>query len=369
MRNLARHIELLLRDNDCVILPGFGGFIAHNVPANYDPEEGIYYPPTRNISFNAAITMNDGLLAQSYMKSYHVDYARANHMIDVALEQLTDSLDEEGHVTLPRIGDLTQDINQTLTFSPVQAGISSPKHFGLSSFFIKEISQLQNDEDTSLKSKQARSHSASTIDIRINKDILHRAISTAAIFLLLLLIALPTGDYRPTDIASLHLSELVTSPKMQVDETKPITTETISANNDTTQSIATAAMAVEPTVAVAPTMCETSVVVPTPNSAEASSMIAETPIDEASKPITTAELQPTKTYHIIVASLPNHRGADETLAQYIDQGYTEASLVERDNRVRISLVQFTDKNEANEYLDSLRQTDKFQSAWLLAVRN
>ena len=81
------------------------------------------------------------------------------------------------------------------------------------------------------------------------------------------------------------------------------------------------------------------------------------------------EIKPEKTYHIIVASLPNHRGADETLAQYINQGYTEASLVERDDRVRISLVQFINKDEANEYLKTLRQNDKFQNAWLLAVRN
>ena len=78
---------------------------------------------------------------------------------------------------------------------------------------------------------------------------------------------------------------------------------------------------------------------------------------------------PTKTYHIIVASLPNRRGADETLAQYAQQGYASASLVERDDRVRISLMQFTDKDEANEQLKALRQQEKFQSAWLLAVRN
>jgi hypothetical protein len=81
-----------------------------------------------------------------------------------------------------------------------------------------------------------------------------------------------------------------------------------------------------------------------------------------------ADVQPTKTYHILVASLPNHRGADETLNQYIGMGYPEASLVERDNRVRISLVQFTDKGVANEYLKTLRQQEKFQNAWLLAVR-
>lgn len=370
MKNLARHIELLLRDNDCVILPGFGGFIAHNIPANYDRGEGVYYPPTRNISFNAAITMNDGLLAQSYMKSYQVDYARANYMIDIAVEQLTDTLDEEGQVTLPHIGTISLDINQTLKFNPVQSGIASPAHFGLSLFFIKEISQLQKGSETSLKDKQSVAHSAKTIDIHINKEILHRVLSTAAIFLLLLLVSLPTGDYQPTDIAALHLSEIISPTKIEVAETHSVmATETISESSDTMQPIATTSVSEEPSIATEPTLLEISTDISTHDLAEVSPVITESPINDTPVPVALVETQLTKTYHIIVASLPNHRGADETLEQYINQGYAEATLVERDNRVRISLIQFTDKNEANEYLKSLRQNDKFKSAWLLAVRN
>lgn len=33
MIELAQHIEVLLLENDCVIVPGFGGFIAHYAPA------------------------------------------------------------------------------------------------------------------------------------------------------------------------------------------------------------------------------------------------------------------------------------------------------------------------------------------------
>jgi hypothetical protein len=78
---------------------------------------------------------------------------------------------------------------------------------------------------------------------------------------------------------------------------------------------------------------------------------------------------PTKTYHIIVASLPSLRGTDAILSKYAGQGYADVTLVERDDRVRISLVQFTDKDEANAYLKILREKEEFQNAWLLAVRN
>ena len=367
MKNLARHIELLLRNNDCVILPGFGGFIAHDVPAYYVSEEGLYYPPSRSISFNAAITMNDGLLVQSYMKSYQVDYARATYMVDVAVEQLTDMLDEEGCATLPHIGTLTQDIHLSLQFTPDAAGIASPGHFGLSSFVIKELSQMRQPAEL-IQKAESTTRKAKTIDIHINREMLHRVMSTAAVFLLLLMVALPTGNHRPTDVASLRLTELVMNPRTQpaepTPESVPTATEAHIASCDTVQAVATSSLIMEE----AAPMVESTIMEATPTKEEEVTPTEEVTNTEISQPSAITS-HTEKTYHIIVASLPSHRGADEALKQYVGMGYPEASLVDRDNRVRISLVQFADKNEANAYLNTLRQQEKFQNAWLLAVRN
>lgn len=43
MIELAQHIETLLLENDCVIVPGFGGFVAHYSPATRVKEENIFY--------------------------------------------------------------------------------------------------------------------------------------------------------------------------------------------------------------------------------------------------------------------------------------------------------------------------------------
>ena len=378
MKNLARHIELLLRDNDCVILPGFGGFIAHDVPAYYVSEEGLYYPPSRSISFNASITMNDGLLAQSYMKSYQVDYARANYMIDVAVEQLTDVLDEEGTATLPHIGTLTQDINQSLQFVADEAGIASPLHFGLGSFLIRDLAQLVNAPH---KAEPTITRTAKTIDLHIRKDVLRRVVSTAAVFLLLLMVALPTGDHQPTDIAALRLTEIITTPQTQPVEAIAIPCDTAIVALPVAEELAAPtfeaevipAAEMQPEAATIETPAEVIAEEPTIKPIVEQAPIAEptpAPVAEAAiEPVPTVSTVSEKTYHIIVASLPNHRGADETLSQYARMGYTGASLVERDDRVRISLMQFADKAEANAQLAILRQQDKFKSAWLLAVRN
>lgn len=349
----------MLRENDCVILPGFGGFIAHDVPAYYVSEEGLYYPPSRSINFNADITMNDGMLAQSYMKSYQVDYARATYMVDMAIEELMDVLYEEGTVTLPRIGTITQDIHQSLQFAPIQSGIASPVHFGLNTFGIKELSQLKREEEPAKDTEHTITRTAKTISLHINREVLHRVVSTAAVFLLLLMIALPTGNHRPTDVASLVSAiQIKTMPTNLSEELDiPSTTEPESQPEEVVEETL-------PTV-VATTEEMPVVEEPQPAIIEPQATVIE-PQATAVEPV--ADVQPTKTYHIIVASLPNHRGADETLNQYIGMGYPGASLVERDNRVRISLVQFTDKDVANEYLKTLRQQEKFQNAWLLAVK-
>ena len=356
MKNLARHIELLLRNNDCVILPGFGGFIAQVVPAYYVSEEHLYYPPSRSISFNASITINDGLLAQSYMRSYQIDYGRATYMVDMDIEDLRCTLEEEGKVTLPHIGTITQDINQSLQFFPEQAALPSPKHFGLGSFFIQELSQLQATETKSVEKPQSIiTHTKKTVDLHISKSFIRQVMSTAAILLLLLMVSLPIGHQKPTDIASLQL--LTPTNFQQEEEFTSIVEETSISTADVAQNV--------PVVEISQT-------IPV---AEVATNIEE-PTTTHYLPSVSTEKQTqqttavnTKTYHIIVASLPSTRGAEDELSKYASQGYPNASIVERDNRVRISLVQFTDKGEANEYLQTLRQNSAFQNAWLLAIQN
>ena len=378
MKNLARHIDLLLRTNDCVILPGFGGFIAHTVPAYYASEEHLYYPPTRNISFNASITMNDGLLAQSYMKSYQVDYARATYMIDVAIEELRDMLDEVGSVTLPRIGLIKQDIYQTIQFIPETTGISSPKHFGLSSFFMQELGQLQAMSAKTEQSQSVITQTEKTFDLHISKHMLRQVMSTAAVLLLLLMVSLPIGEKTATDIASLQLIKTINS-EVVLETSVAITqemTEAVGITPNTTIIDSTSTIETPTTTGLAAIEIESSFNYET---AVAEAIATESEATEAANVTVAPEAEQhaaptpqnvsTRSYHIIVASLPNHRGADEIVNKYTAQGYTNVSLVERDGRIRISLTQFNNKDEANSYLSALRTNEAFANAWLLAVSN
>ena len=81
MNNLFKHIEYLLLRNDCVIVPGFGAFIATNLPARIDYEKGEILPPVRQVMFNQAVSMEDGLLANSYVRKSGVSFDDARQII------------------------------------------------------------------------------------------------------------------------------------------------------------------------------------------------------------------------------------------------------------------------------------------------
>ena len=114
MIELAQHIEALLLENDCVIVPGLGGFVAHYTPAMRMKEENIFLPPTRVVGFNPQLKMNDGLLVQSYMSVYGTSFSDATKRVERKVETLITALHEDGKVNLPNIGEVYYTIHLSL---------------------------------------------------------------------------------------------------------------------------------------------------------------------------------------------------------------------------------------------------------------
>ena len=75
----------LLYLHDCVVIPNFGGFVTRRVPAQL--KDGVFYPPKKEIAFNACLTENDGLLAHHIAKQHPCTYEQASEIIADALHQ------------------------------------------------------------------------------------------------------------------------------------------------------------------------------------------------------------------------------------------------------------------------------------------
>ena len=59
--NITLYINKLLNLHDCVILPGFGGFVTNYVNAKVS-EKNIFSPPRKIVAFNRNLKNDDGLL-------------------------------------------------------------------------------------------------------------------------------------------------------------------------------------------------------------------------------------------------------------------------------------------------------------------
>ena len=127
MIQLQRHIEILLLGHDCVIIPGFGGFIAHHVDARYDADDRLWLPPYRTLGFNLQLTLNDSLLVQSYVEAYDMSYPDALRQIESEVEELKDVLSSEGAYEMDGVGTLHVNFEGNIEFEPCEAGILSPE--------------------------------------------------------------------------------------------------------------------------------------------------------------------------------------------------------------------------------------------------
>lgn len=150
VNELERHIEILLLSNDCVIVPDFGGFMAHHVDARYDGRDNMFLPPLRTIGFNPQLTMNDSLLALSYVEAYDISYPDALSRIAEDVREIRAELDINGKYELSDIGTLYLNSQGTYTFEPCEAGLLTPNYYGLDGFVmqpLKELGTSANNEE------------------------------------------------------------------------------------------------------------------------------------------------------------------------------------------------------------------------------
>ena len=217
---LERHIEILLLSNDCVIVPDFGGFMAHHVDAHYDEDEGLFLPPQRTLGFNPQLKINDSLLAQSYVEAYDISYPEAVLRIEDEVNELKMHLQTKGFYELSSIGTLEFNENGNYVFTPCEAGILTPDLYGLCSFEMtplkisaapvpetveeeeeeKEATQifninpLERDVETTEAEAEVEAENEEEEDVvRIKFSWIRNAVAVAAILLAVFFAAMPTG--------------------------------------------------------------------------------------------------------------------------------------------------------------------------------
>lgn len=128
---LERDLHDLLFEHDCVIVPGWGGFLAQYRSARMDEARNVIHPPSKEVGFNRHLLRNDGLLTDHLAKRDDLGFATANGIIEREVLAWRAELDAKGRLELPRIGIFYRDAQRNLQFDPDDRANFLKEAFGL----------------------------------------------------------------------------------------------------------------------------------------------------------------------------------------------------------------------------------------------
>jgi nucleoid DNA-binding protein len=137
--DIRKSIAELLSLHDCVIIPGFGGFIGNYCPARVDFVTHTFHPPSKQLLFNINLKQNDGLLANEVSATFGVSYTDAFSMIDKFSEECRFTLKSGKPCILPQIGKLYPGTEGIIHFEQEPGANLLADAFGLTAFISPPV--------------------------------------------------------------------------------------------------------------------------------------------------------------------------------------------------------------------------------------
>lgn len=224
MISMIEHIEYLMLSNDCVVVPGFGAFIAQYTSSNNCAQNSTFTSPKRSISFNASINHNDGLLANSIAKKALIPYAEALKQIEKSTTICRQALSDGSEVPFGRLGFFISNAEGHIEFIPFHHELANDDFFGLQSFSFPTLAE--RNAQVATEETVSETYSEPEINIGRRNWFSHKAVQIAAsiVMLVCLTFALSTPIIvdKPThQLATLNVPT-PTMPKHKVVKTEEI---------------------------------------------------------------------------------------------------------------------------------------------------
>lgn len=153
-------IKDLLYSNDCVVLPGLGGFIAKYKGATLNTSLHTIYPPQKTIGFNPQIKENDGLLISALCALNDCAYSEGKAELESWVKEQSNTLLRGEKLSWKGIGILFQDRLGKIQFIPDSKGNFSVESFGLEKIILvpveREIQEPVTAEVSVLEKRAAQ---------------------------------------------------------------------------------------------------------------------------------------------------------------------------------------------------------------------
>ncbi len=355
--DIRKCISDLLAVHDCVILPGFGGFIGNYAPAHIDPVHHTFSPPFKKLLFNVNLKQNDGLLANRVADDAGTDYSSACRLIEEMLEECRHTLISGQSFIIPEVGRLFSGREGNIQFEQDKKVNLLPEAFGLASFISPPV--IRN----SYKDRLEKNNSKLAINQGDKKLPFPRTLKWAA------MLAIPVGtaailgltQYDKLKISSVNDAGILSSVFSRFSSTSLVEKkEAPKANSETDFQI-------EPT----PSVFDSPVAedqTETDNQAIANDAVNPEP-QSAPVKIVVVEPQPAlsdASYAIIIGAFKIRENAEKFVTQLNSKG-ASASIFDQSKTglYRVAIATSSSKGEAEQLL-SQAKSGEFSGAWLLA---
>lgn len=322
--------------------------MAHHIEARFDETDNTFVPPLRTLGFNQNLTMNDSLLVQSYIECYDVSYPEALRRIESEVDELRQHLQTEGRYELNDIGTLTLNDEGNIEFSPCEAGILTPKLYGLGTFemqpLLRQEESVEETEDSTVQqpfvTKVDDSQKVEEVEdeertIVIKMSWLRHAVAVAAAIAAFFMIGTPVSN---SDLekqkGTIQQSSFIPIPSSQETLMGEESIETDNTGNRLSVEEASTSEGTSP-------------------------LVAEKSDSRASEE-----------YGIILASQVSRKNADSFMELLNKNGFSEAYIMEAKFR-RVVYGHFASKDDATARLRQLRQQNRklFGEGWVMKVKN
>ena len=133
---LSKMVKELILDEDRVVLPGLGCFVAEIVPSSFSDKGYTINPPYRRLYFRARPDEGDALI-DFYAKSNNLDYSMAERILKDFLMELKSVLHARKAVVFPGLGRLRATKENNLFFVADEDLDIYPEGFGLEPISLK----------------------------------------------------------------------------------------------------------------------------------------------------------------------------------------------------------------------------------------
>ncbi|MDT8393844.1 MAG: SPOR domain-containing protein [Bacteroidales bacterium] len=335
MTGIDKYISELLFDHDCVILPGFGGFLTNYSGARIHPVRHSFQPPARTVIFNANLSTNDGLLIDYVCRSEGIAYKEASAKVNAYVMQCIRELEAGSTVLFNNIGSCRMGKEKNKIFEPDTSSNYLADAFGLPSFVSPAIRR------ESVRERLEKQLTPRPVAPREKKKINRRpVIGWAAGISIPVAAALLLYFYSPAIINTLDNSYASFVPTIKFAKTKhhpaELTPKTASSNNFR--------------------------VIP--------ETVAEEPLTSHEAPAyAVAEPENLRTrYQIVVGAFSEQSNASTFVDELRSKNYDAAITGEsKGGLTRVSINGSDQKNEALNILAQIRNNIN-PNAWLLRIR-